>query len=224
MQSSSSADEHSSGEYVEPNHPESENKPIPFSQEALNDLCRDLYLIKDKSEFLASRLQERNLLEKGVKITLYRKRTEDLLALFTMKEDLCFCNDITELCKQLKMSYDNTNWRLCIDASKDSIKAVLLHNSNTLPSVPIAYSTTMKESYENLKAILTSIQYDDHNWHICADFKVVAMFTGLQLGYNFATSCAYGTPEQELNIMYARTGRSEKKLSKENTTSCTNHL
>ena len=54
MQSSSSADEHSSGEYVEPNDPESENKPIPFSQEALNDLLRDLYLTKEKSEFQAS--------------------------------------------------------------------------------------------------------------------------------------------------------------------------
>ena len=145
-QSSSSADEHSSDEYVEPNEPESENKPIPFSQEALNDFCSDLYLAKEKSEFLASRLQERNLLEKGVKITLYGKRTEDLLTLFTMKNDLCFCNDITELFEQLEIPYDKTNWRLFIDASKDSIKTVLLHNVNTLPSVPIAYSTTMKES------------------------------------------------------------------------------
>ena len=32
---------------------------------------------------------------------------------------------------------------------------------------------------------------------------------------NFAASCAYGIPEQELNIMYARIGQSEMKLSKE---------
>ena len=122
---------------------------------------RDVYLTKEKSEFLASRLQERNLLEKRVEITLYRKRTEDLLALFTMKDNLCFCNDITELFEQLEILYDKTNWRLFMDTSKDSIKSVLLHNGNTLPSVPIAYSTTMKKSYENLKAILTSMQYDD---------------------------------------------------------------
>ena len=77
MQSSSSADKHSSGEYVQANYPESENKPIPFSQEALNDLRRNVYLTREKSEFLASRLQKRNLLEKGVKITLYGKRTEE---------------------------------------------------------------------------------------------------------------------------------------------------
>ena len=151
IQSSSSANENSSGEYVETNDPESENKPIPFSQEALNDLCRELYLTKEKSEFLASRLQERNLLKKEVKITLYRKRAEDLLALFPMMDDLRFCNDITELFEQLEIPYDKTNRQLFIDASKDSIKAVLLHNGNTLPSAPITYSATMTESYENLK-------------------------------------------------------------------------
>ncbi|CAI9735847.1 Hypothetical predicted protein [Octopus vulgaris] len=61
MQSVSSADERSGGECVEPNDPESDNKPILFSQETLNNLCRDLYLTKYKNVFLASRLQERNL-------------------------------------------------------------------------------------------------------------------------------------------------------------------
>jgi len=28
-----------------------------------------------------------------------------------------------------------------------------------------------------------SIQYNEHKWHICADFKVVAMLTGLQSSY-----------------------------------------
>lgn len=59
----------------------------------------------------------------------------------------------------------------------------MLHNGNTLPSVPIAYSATIKESYENLKTILTSVQYNNHKRHICADFKIVAMLTGLQPGY-----------------------------------------
>ena len=118
-----------------------------------------------------------------MKISLYRKRTEDLLALFTVKDDLWFCNNITEHFERVEIPYDKTNWRFFIDASKDSIKAVLLHNGNTLPFVPIAYSTTMKESYENLKTILTSIQYEDHNWHIRADFKLVAKLTSLQLGY-----------------------------------------
>ena len=64
----------------------------------------------------------------------------------------------------------------------------------TLPSVPIAYGTAMKELYENVKAILTNILYDDHNLHICADFKVTGLFCLAIL--NFAASCAYGIPEQ----------------------------
>ena len=67
--------------------------------------------------------------------------------------------------EQLEIPYDNTNWQLFLDAAKESIKAVLLHNGNTLPSVPTAHSTTMKESYENLRTILMSIQYNDHKWH-----------------------------------------------------------
>ena len=63
----------------------------------------------EKREFRASGLQERNLLEKGVKIILYRKRKEDLLALFIVKDDLCFCNDITEHFEQLEIPYDKTN-------------------------------------------------------------------------------------------------------------------
>ena len=62
-----------------------------------------------------------------------------------MKDNLCFCNDITELFEQLEILYDKTNWRLFIDTSKDSINSVLVHNGDTLPSVPIAHTTTIKK-------------------------------------------------------------------------------
>ena len=87
MWSLSSGDEHCSDETIELFQSESKNKPIPFSQEALNDLCRDLYLTEDKSELLASRLKERNLLGEGVKITFYRKRAQKLHDLFIVKDD-----------------------------------------------------------------------------------------------------------------------------------------
>ena len=150
---------------------------------ALNDLHKDLYIIKDKGELLASKLKEGNLFRKELKITLHRKREQKLYVLFIVKDDLCFCNVIAKLFEQLEIPCNNTNWQLFLDASKESIKAVLQH-INTLPSVLIAYSATMKGSYKNLKTILTSIQYNDHKWHICTDFKVVAILTGLQPGYN----------------------------------------
>ena len=162
MWSSSRGDEHSSEETVELYGLQSQSKPISFSQKALNDLCRDLYLTKDKSELLASRIKERNLLKKGVKKILCRKRAQNLHVLFIVKDDLCFCNDIAKLFEQLEIPYDITNSQIFGDASKKSIKAVLLHNDNMLPSVPITYSATMKQSYENLKTMLTSVQHGSH--------------------------------------------------------------
>lgn len=49
------------------------------------------------------------------------------------------------------------NWRLFIDASKSSLKAVLLHNGYNLPSVPVGYGAYMKESYEAMKFFLEII-------------------------------------------------------------------
>ena len=65
---------------------------------------------------------------------------------FSTDGQLGYCNDIPELFESIDINYDPDDWRLFIDSSKESIKAVLLHNGNILPSVPVAYSTTLKES------------------------------------------------------------------------------
>ncbi|GBM41356.1 hypothetical protein AVEN_241505-1 [Araneus ventricosus] len=49
-------------------------KPHLVTQPVLNDLVRDLELPKSKSQLLGCRLQQWNLLEKGVKISSYRTR------------------------------------------------------------------------------------------------------------------------------------------------------
>jgi hypothetical protein len=43
---------------------------------------------------------------------------------------------------------------LFIDSSEVSLTAVLLHNGNKFPSVPLAHDANMTESYENMKLIL----------------------------------------------------------------------
>jgi hypothetical protein len=40
-----------------------------------------------------------------------------------------------------------SQWRLLIDPSKVSIKAVLLHNGNKFPSVPLAHAANTKQTY-----------------------------------------------------------------------------
>ena len=99
-----------------------------------------------------------------------------------MKGDLCYCNNIYGLFSAFNIDYDVSERRLFIDASKYSIKAVLLHNGNRYPSIPIVHSMTLKKTYENLRFILDSIQYDYHKWSISADLKFVVILTGLQSG------------------------------------------
>ena len=122
-------------------------KPHLINQEHLNDLVRDLNLTKSNSELLASRLQQWNLLAPHTKVTFYRQRSQDLISHFSTDGELCYCNNVSALFQSIGMIHDQTNWRLFIDSSKESIKDVLLHNGNRYPSVPVAYSTTLKETY-----------------------------------------------------------------------------
>ena len=52
------------------------NEPHWISQEDLNGLARDLYLSKQQSERLASRLKQWNLLQEDVRITSFRNRNK----------------------------------------------------------------------------------------------------------------------------------------------------
>ena len=84
---------------------------------------------------------------------------------------------------KLVITYNAEEWHLFIDASKISLKAVLLHNGNKLPSIPVAHSVAMKETYENMRHILEAIKYENHCWHICGDLKVIGLLLGMQSGF-----------------------------------------
>ena len=49
-------------------------KPHRFSQVDLNDFVRDLFLSKDKSQLLAARLNKKNMIKQGFRITYFRQR------------------------------------------------------------------------------------------------------------------------------------------------------
>ena len=159
------------------------DEPHLITQSELNDLVRDLGLSKAKAELLGSRLQEWCLLSKGTKISFFRSRQDDLTELFAQADNLVFCTDIDGLFTSLGCEYDPQEWRLFIDSSVLSLKAVLLHNGNVHPSIPVGYGAHMKETYENMKLLLKHIQYTKYNWNICGDLKVVALLLGMQLGY-----------------------------------------
>ncbi|GBL90787.1 hypothetical protein AVEN_215528-1 [Araneus ventricosus] len=102
---------------------------------------------------------------------------------FCQDGDVIFCNDFDSLFKALGLQHNHQEWRLFIDSSNVSLKAVLLHNGNKHPSIPVGYAVRMKETYETLKHILSSVEYSKHSWHICTDLKVIAVLVGLQAGY-----------------------------------------
>ena len=88
---------------------------------------------------LGSKLQQWNLLKENVGISVYRKRQEDLVQLFKMVRGLVACTDIDGLMQTLSFNHNPLDWRLFIDSSKLSLKAFLLHNGNTLPSIPLGH-------------------------------------------------------------------------------------
>ncbi|XP_048852601.1 uncharacterized protein LOC125720773 [Brienomyrus brachyistius] len=149
----------------------------------LCDLVRDLALTKGQAELLGSRLKEFHLLAPGTATATFRDRHKDLVQYFDMSDSICFCKDVDGLMSSLRVDHSVEEWRLFIDSSKTSLKAVLLHNGNTYASIPVGYSAHMKEPYENMSLLLQKIRYQEYNWSICGDLKVVAILTGLQSGY-----------------------------------------
>ena len=73
--------------------------------------------------------------------------------------------------------------RLFLDCSVRSMKAVLLHIGNKVPSVPAAQSVKLKERYLDMKHLLEVLHYDLHQWKLCGDLKMIAILLGLQAGY-----------------------------------------
>ena len=85
------------------------SEPILFNPEELSNLIRDLNLSKESSELLASRLNDRNLLQQGTKITFYRTRDDEFLRFLGELPDFVFCIDIPSLLLKLSTSINQKN-------------------------------------------------------------------------------------------------------------------
>ena len=75
-------------------HEPTRNLQQLFDKKGLNDLIRDLNLSKNETEILGSRLKERNLIEKDVKISFHRNRDKDSITYFSRQNTLIYCNDL----------------------------------------------------------------------------------------------------------------------------------
>jgi len=84
------------------------------------------------------------------------------------------------------------NWhknilQLFIDCSQRSLKAVLLHNKNSKPSILIPHCEHLEETYDSMKILSKAVHYDVHQWNNCGDLKVTGMSVAMQAG--FMTFC-----------------------------------
>jgi hypothetical protein len=137
--------------------PSTSNEPQLIFQGELNDLVRDLNLSKSQAELLRSQLQGWNLLQKNTNISIFYYWQKDTTQYFASAGDLVYCTDTDKVMAALGQDHKTDEWRLFIDSSKHSLKAVLLHSSNKHPSIPNAYKEHMKETYENRKTYLTKL-------------------------------------------------------------------
>ena len=162
------------------------DEPKSISQRQLDLFVRRLGLSKQDACLAGSMLREFGALAKETRTSVYKTRDAAYVPFFKRSEgnNFVFCCDIPGLLMKMGIYTQMENdWWLFIDGSTRSVKAVLLHNENAYPAIPIAYSITAKESYETKKSILQLVRYDTFQWRTCSDLKVVGLLTGMQGGY-----------------------------------------
>jgi hypothetical protein len=158
--------------------------PQCFSQLELNDLARDLALSKKAAELLASRLNEKNLVDDSVRVSYFRTRERIFVNFFSEENQFVYCNDIPGLLSELGVgTYNPAEWRLFLDSSKRSLKCVLLHNGNDFGAVPVGHSVHLRETHDDIRVVMDLLKYHEHNWIMCVDLKMVNFLLGQQKGY-----------------------------------------
>ena len=88
-----------------------------------------------------------------------------------------------DLFEAIGITCNSIEWRLFIDSSSRSLKAVLLHNWNPYPSLLVAHSVHLKEDYTSVKMLLSALKYNDHGWEVIGNFKMVSFLMDLQGGF-----------------------------------------
>jgi len=139
--------------------PSTDSSHHMITEGELNDLIRDLKLPKNKAELLASRLQQWNVLHHSMKVTTFCARNHEFEQFFKTVGYFTYCKDTDGLMDAMHMRHNPEQWQLFTDASKTSLKAVLLHNRNKLPSIPVAFAPTTKETYTTMNDILVEVTY-----------------------------------------------------------------
>jgi len=180
MSTSSSSSEESGDEEYEP--PFQNGTPTLINQSLLDEMVRHMKLTKENSQYLGSKLKSLNLLENDTRFAWYRHREERFMPYFATTQSICFCCNVPGLLQEMNQTTAPHEWYLFLDGSISSFKAILIQKDNA-KSIPLAIAKAEKETYDLVKRILHLVKYDEYNWEVCGDFKMIALVSGLQLGY-----------------------------------------
>ena len=168
-----------------------------FDQNELNDLAWYLGLSKVVSELLASRLNEKNFLEKGAKISYFQSILSSFLQYFQSDSSFVYCHNIQDLLQKLGiLMYISIEWWLFIDI----LKFALLHNGNLYGAVTIGHSICLHVLHED-KESLRYCNITNTIGSSVLTLKWYASFLGQQHGYtNIPAFCVCGIAELERSV------------------------
>lgn len=179
---------------------------VPFTQNVLDYMAAKMGLTQEKAEYFVNSLKKHCVTAPDVISTAYRRRQKAYQPFFTNTESkkTAYCNNVSGLIQKMGLDDNPNDWRLFIDGSSSSLKAILLHKTNRKPTIPLFYSTEMKEDYASLKKLLQFIRYDNYKWKVCCDLKVVNILCGLQPGWPhfFCFKCDWDTREKVNHYTY----------------------
>lgn len=110
-----------------------------LTQKEMDYAVARLNLSQRNAEFLAVLLKAKRFTGPEVKSTGYRRRQREYQQFYTLdaSKKTAYCHDVSGLIKQMKLDDNAKDWRLFVDGSASSLKAVLLHKSNKKPSIPL---------------------------------------------------------------------------------------
>lgn len=114
------------------------------------------------------------------KYVCHGNETDTCPIFFTNIEWICVCSIISKLMVYLGIPYDGDQWRLFINKiSKTTLKAILLHNSESTFFHTYCILRDFKRNFVFLKLIIDLIKYKEYNWKVCEGLKVIAWTTGM---------------------------------------------
>jgi hypothetical protein len=90
-----------------------------------------------------------------VKVTAFRFNQNDFEQFFITQGEFIASKNVEGLLAAMNIRQNPDEWRLFVDSSMHSLKAVL-HKGNVLPSIPVACALHKKETYANTKEVLSS--------------------------------------------------------------------